>query len=312
MHKLKYHSQTEMQLSLFNSTVHCRDLQSNILSEDTKRNLLTYHSNLSNSFCIHCLQPFKFLLKSKCQCRNCKVFICKACSCFNKKEHGWLCDPCYMVKVLRIGKLEWFHENVYARFKQSGSAKVMMSLYKRLHGGQSCSQPDLRVGSSFSQGDRHSNGSGRQHCKLAETLDPEELELKQKLKKLTENISDKEKCSEENCTSDEDEANQLRDDIKPPGTKEPYFASALRSKTMTSDDFFGSFFRNELSSLQRSAVDLERPTVTQRRLSFYEVSTASCELSRLEDEVATAVARVQRAQSEVTAIQKRIAALGQE
>lgn len=85
----------------------------------------------------------------------------------------------------------------------------------------------------------------------AETLDPEELELKQKLKKLTENISDKEKCSEENCTSDEDEANQLRDDIKPPGTKEPYFASALRSKTMTSDDFFGSFFRNELSSLQR-------------------------------------------------------------
>ncbi|XP_053090396.1 uncharacterized protein mlphb [Pangasianodon hypophthalmus] len=126
-------------------------------------------------------------------------------------------------------------------------------------------------------------------------VDLEELELKQRLKKLTESISDKEKSSDENFTSDEDEANQLTDDLKPPGRKEPYFASALKREAVTPAD--GSFFRTELSSMQKSAVDIERPTVTQRRLSFYEVSTASCELSRLEDEVAIAVARVQSAQS---------------
>lgn len=80
-------------------------------------------------------------------------------------------------------------------------------------------------------------------------MDLEELELKQKLKKLTENISDKEKSSDENFTSDEDEANQLTDDMKPPGRKDAYFASALRRKTVTSTD--GRFIRNELSSVQR-------------------------------------------------------------
>ncbi|KAK3568964.1 hypothetical protein QTP86_021374 [Hemibagrus guttatus] len=75
-----------------------RNLQSNILTEDMKRHLLTYQSNHSNSFCIHCLQPFKFLLNSKCQCRNCKAFICKGCSWFNKNKHGWLCDKCHKSK----------------------------------------------------------------------------------------------------------------------------------------------------------------------------------------------------------------------
>ncbi|XP_058249274.1 melanophilin [Hemibagrus wyckioides] len=284
-----------------------RNLQSNILTEDMKRHLLTYQSNLSNSFCIHCLQLFKFLLDSKYQCRNCKAFICKGCSWLKKNKYGCLCDQCHKSKVLRIGKLEWFHDNVFARFKQSGSAKVMMSLYKRLH----------EVFLPFSQDDQHSKCSGRQQYKLAENedellslLDLEEMELKQKLKKLTKNISDEEKSSNENFTSDEDDANRVTDEMKPLGREEIYFATTLKGKTVTSA--YGNFFRNELSSVQKTTVDFERRTITQRKLSFYQVSTISCELSRLEDEVAMAVARVQSTLSEVTDIQNRIAALGQE
>lgn len=46
-------------------------------------------------------------------------------------------------RVLKIGTLEWYHENVRARFKRFGSAKVMRSLFKRLSGEHSCSQNDL-------------------------------------------------------------------------------------------------------------------------------------------------------------------------
>ncbi|KAF7709796.1 rab effector MyRIP isoform X2 [Silurus meridionalis] len=292
------------------------NLKSNILTEDTKRNLLTYQSNLSNSFCIYCMQPFKFLLKRKCQCKKCKTFTCKACSWFNKKERGWLCDLCHMAKVLIIGQFEWFHQNVYDRFKQSGSAKVMMSLSNKLHGDLGSntdhffsllSIPDVRhskstVGECCKQQTFYFLLSQAESAEEALSLvDLVELELKQRLKKLTENISDKEK------SSDEEEDNQGIDYMKPLKSKQPYFSSALKRKRATSAD--SNLCRNELTSL-RFSVDIERHSVTQRRLSLYEFSTARCELSRLENEVAMAVARVQSAQSVISDIEHRIAALG--
>ncbi|XP_066543051.1 uncharacterized protein mlphb [Hoplias malabaricus] len=119
-------------------------LKSKIVKEDTKRELLGYQPNFSDSFCISCLQPFKFLLSAKHQCMECKQFVCKSCSCFHKKEQGWVCDPCQMSRVLQIGTLEWFHENLHARFKHFGSAKVMMSIFKRLNAEWNCSQTNLR------------------------------------------------------------------------------------------------------------------------------------------------------------------------
>ncbi|XP_078142337.1 melanophilin [Centroberyx gerrardi] len=113
------------------------DLKTMIEKEDTKRELLGNQSSLTESHCIRCLQPFKFLVNSKRQCLDCQLFTCKACSRYNKKEHGWVCDPCRMARVLKIGTLEWYHENVRARFKRFGSAKVMRSLFKRLSGEQS-------------------------------------------------------------------------------------------------------------------------------------------------------------------------------
>ncbi|XP_074514570.1 melanophilin isoform X2 [Sebastes fasciatus] len=119
------------------------DLKTQIEKEDTKRELLGNQSSLTESHCIRCLQPFKFLVNSKRQCLDCQLYICKSCSLYNKKEHGWVCNPCRMARVLKIGTLEWYHENVRARFKRFGSAKVMRSLFKRLSGERSCSQNDL-------------------------------------------------------------------------------------------------------------------------------------------------------------------------
>ncbi|KAL3056767.1 hypothetical protein OYC64_019282 [Pagothenia borchgrevinki] len=119
------------------------DLKTKIEKEDTKRELLGNQSSLSESHCIRCLEPFKFLVNSRRQCLDCQLHVCKSCSLYNKKEHGWVCDPCRMARVLKIGTLEWYHENVRARFKRFGSAKVMRSLFKRLSGDHSGSQDDL-------------------------------------------------------------------------------------------------------------------------------------------------------------------------
>ncbi|KTG42200.1 hypothetical protein cypCar_00046075, partial [Cyprinus carpio] len=73
------------------------------------------------------------LVNSKRQCLDCKLYTCKTCSRYNKKERGWVCDPCRMSRVLKIGTLGWYHDNVRSRFKRFGSAKVMRSLYKRLN-----------------------------------------------------------------------------------------------------------------------------------------------------------------------------------
>ncbi|XP_036401511.1 melanophilin-like [Megalops cyprinoides] len=119
------------------------ELKTKLEKEDTKRELLGTQTRLTDSHCIRCLQPFKFLVNSKRQCLDCHLYTCKACSRYNKKERGWVCDSCRMARVLKIGTLEWYHENVRSRFKRFGSAKVMRSLYKRLN-GEHDSQPDLR------------------------------------------------------------------------------------------------------------------------------------------------------------------------
>uniref|UniRef100_U3F7M7 Melanophilin-like protein n=1 Tax=Micrurus fulvius TaxID=8637 RepID=U3F7M7_MICFL len=112
------------------------DLKCKIEKESSKRELLSNQSHLNESFCIHCLQPFKFLLNSKRQCLDCHLYICKSCSQYNKKEQGWMCDPCRLVRIVKTGSLEWYYEHIRTRFKHFGSAKVMRSLYGRMSHGQ--------------------------------------------------------------------------------------------------------------------------------------------------------------------------------
>ncbi|XP_030614728.1 melanophilin isoform X2 [Archocentrus centrarchus] len=119
------------------------DLKTKLEREDTKKELLGNQTSLTESHCIRCLQPFKFLLNNKRQCLDCQLYVCKSCSRYNKKEDGWVCDACHVARVLKIGTLEWYHENVRARFKRFGSAKVMRSLFRRCDGERSRSQSDL-------------------------------------------------------------------------------------------------------------------------------------------------------------------------
>ncbi|XP_054685506.1 melanophilin isoform X4 [Grus americana] len=108
------------------------ELKCKIDQESSKREFLTNQSHLNDTHCVHCLQPFKFLLNSKRQCLDCRFYTCKNCSRYNKKEQGWVCDPCRLSRIVKIGSLEWYYEHVRSRFKRFGSAKVLQSLYGRL------------------------------------------------------------------------------------------------------------------------------------------------------------------------------------
>ncbi|XP_019378886.1 PREDICTED: melanophilin isoform X8 [Gavialis gangeticus] len=108
------------------------DLKGKIERESTKREFLSHQSHLNETHCVHCLQPFKFLVNSKRQCLDCHFYTCKNCSRYNKKDQGWVCDPCRLSRVVKIGSLEWYYEHVRSRFKRFGSAKVMRSLCGRL------------------------------------------------------------------------------------------------------------------------------------------------------------------------------------
>ncbi|XP_075009871.1 melanophilin isoform X5 [Calonectris borealis] len=119
------------------------ELKCKIDQESSKREFLTNQSHLNETHCVHCLQPFKFLLNSKRQCLDCRFYTCKNCSRYNKKEEGWVCDPCRLSRMVKIGSLEWYYEHVRSRFKRFGSAKVLQSLYGRLQPGQGLNSPFL-------------------------------------------------------------------------------------------------------------------------------------------------------------------------
>ncbi|NXE98662.1 MELPH protein, partial [Menura novaehollandiae] len=119
------------------------ELKCKIDQESSKREFLTNQSHLNETHCVHCLQPFKFLLNSKRQCLDCHFYTCRSCSRYNKKEQGWVCDPCRLSRIVKIGSLEWYYEHVRSRFKRFGSAKVLQSLYGRLQPGQGLSSAFL-------------------------------------------------------------------------------------------------------------------------------------------------------------------------
>ncbi|KAJ6665330.1 hypothetical protein lerEdw1_004379 [Lerista edwardsae] len=131
-----------------------RDMKGKIEKESTKRQLLSSQSHLNDTHCIHCLQPFKFLVNSKCQCLDCHLYVCKNCSRYNKKEQGWVCDPCRLSRIVKTGSLEWYYEHVRSRFKRFGSAKVMRSLYGRLAHGQKRDPTLLGTGRGLGLSDR--------------------------------------------------------------------------------------------------------------------------------------------------------------
>ncbi|XP_062971763.1 melanophilin isoform X4 [Cynocephalus volans] len=119
------------------------ELKGKIKKESSKRELLSDTAHLNETHCAHCLQPYRLLINSRKQCLDCGLFTCKSCSRVHPEEQGWLCDPCHLARVVKVGSLEWYHEHVRARFKRFGSAKVIRSLCGRLQGG---GRPEPRPG----------------------------------------------------------------------------------------------------------------------------------------------------------------------
>ncbi|XP_054882566.1 LOW QUALITY PROTEIN: melanophilin-like [Poeciliopsis prolifica] len=160
------------------------ELKSKIEKEDSKRELLGVRSSLAESYCIRCLQPFRFLLNIRRQCLDCQLYVCRSCSRFSRREQGWLCEPCHLARVLKIGTLEWYHENVRARFKRFGSAKVMRCLFKRLSGEHSRSQSDPKERPDFDTRSEPERHSGYEELSL-EAADSPNLQMKKAKRRLT-------------------------------------------------------------------------------------------------------------------------------
>ncbi|XP_077169807.1 melanophilin isoform X2 [Paroedura picta] len=136
------------------------ELKGKIEKESSKRELLSSQSHLNDTHCIHCLQPFRFLVNSKCQCLDCHLYTCKNCSLYNKKAQGWVCDPCRLSRVAKTGSLEWYYEHVRSRFRRFGSAKVMRSLYGRMARGQKTNPASRGTGQGLGDYQLHGNDRG--------------------------------------------------------------------------------------------------------------------------------------------------------
>ncbi|XP_021089840.1 melanophilin isoform X2 [Mesocricetus auratus] len=126
------------------------ELKGKIQKESSKRELLSDTAHLNETHCARCLQPYRLLVNSRRRCLECGLFVCKSCSHVHPEEQGWLCDPCHLARVVRIGSLEWYYQHVRARFKRFGSAKVIRSLCGRLQGGGG-SEPNLEEGNGDSE-----------------------------------------------------------------------------------------------------------------------------------------------------------------
>nr|XP_014595908.1 melanophilin isoform X5 [Equus caballus] len=131
-------------------------LKGKIKRESSQRELLSDTAHLNETHCARCLQPYRLLVMPKRQCVDCHLFICKACSHAHPEEQGWLCDPCHLARVVKIGSLEWYYGHVRARFKRFGSAKVIRSLCGRLQGlpDRAHGSPDINSGPARSPGER--------------------------------------------------------------------------------------------------------------------------------------------------------------
>ncbi|XP_036277530.1 melanophilin isoform X2 [Pipistrellus kuhlii] len=110
-------------------------LKGKVKKESSQRELVSDATHMNDTHCAHCLQPYRLLEGPKQQCLDCHLFACQSCSHdAHPGEEGWLCHPCHLARVVKMGSLEWYYGHVRARFKRFGSAKVIRSLCGRLPG----------------------------------------------------------------------------------------------------------------------------------------------------------------------------------
>ncbi|XP_054426364.1 melanophilin [Pteronotus mesoamericanus] len=140
------------------------ELKGKIRKGSPQRGLGPDAAPLNETHCAHCLRPYRLLAAPKRRCRGCRLFACQGCSHAHPEE-GWLCHPCHLARVVKMGSLEWYYGHVRARFKRFGSAKVIRSLCARLPGGGGPEpSPGERSGDSApsdADGERDAAGQAR-------------------------------------------------------------------------------------------------------------------------------------------------------
>uniref|UniRef100_A0A2K5P1B5 Melanophilin n=1 Tax=Cercocebus atys TaxID=9531 RepID=A0A2K5P1B5_CERAT len=310
-------------------------LKGKIKKESSKRELLSDTAHLNETRCTHCLQPYRLLVNSKRQCLECGRFTCKSCGRVHPEEQGWICDPCHLARVVKIGSLEWYYEHVRARFKRFGSAKVIRSLHGRLQGGagpesiseersgdseqtdeegeldsEAQAQPFgnkkkrlLSIQDFDFEGDSDDSAQPQGHSlHLSSVLeardslqglgagvrteaDVEEETLRKKLEELTSNVSDQGTSSEEEEAKDE--------------KAEPDRGKSVGAVPQADPEV--SMAAHQTNRQEKSSQGPGDPVQHSR--------TTDEELSELEDRVAVTASEVQQAESEVSDIESRIAAL---
>uniref|UniRef100_A0A2I3MTC3 Melanophilin n=1 Tax=Papio anubis TaxID=9555 RepID=A0A2I3MTC3_PAPAN len=309
-------------------------LKGKIKKESSKRELLSDTAHLNETHCTHCLQPYRLLVNSKRQCLECGLFTCKSCGRVHPEEQGWICDPCHLARVVKIGSLEWYYEHVKARFKRFGSAKVIRSLHGRLQGGAGPESISEERSGDSEQTDEEGEGSEAQaqpfgnkkkrllsiqdfdfegdsddstqpqghSLHLSSVLeardslqglgagvrteaDVEEETLRKKLEELTSNVSDQGTSSEEEEAKDE--------------KAEPDRGKSVGAVPQADPEV--SMAAHQTNRQEKSSQGPGDPVQHSR--------TTDEELLELEDRVAVTASEVQQAESEVSDIESRIAAL---
>ncbi|XP_012885698.1 PREDICTED: rab effector MyRIP [Dipodomys ordii] len=133
------------------------EMKRRLAEEGSRCSILAKHPQFVAQCCMRCCTPFTFLLNPRRRCGDCKFNVCRACSCYHKRDRAWLCGVCQQARLLRAQSLEWFYNNVKSRFKRFGSAKVLKNLYRK-HRLETGPCADL-LGGSFIESSLENEGS---------------------------------------------------------------------------------------------------------------------------------------------------------
>uniref|UniRef100_A0A8D0NHR0 Melanophilin n=1 Tax=Sus scrofa TaxID=9823 RepID=A0A8D0NHR0_PIG len=310
-------------------------LKGKIKKESSRRELLSDTAHPDDTHCARCLQPYRLLSAPKRQCLDCGLCTCQDCGHAHPEGQGWLCDPCHLARVVKMGSLEWYYGHVRARFKRFGSAQVVRSLRGRLRGGGAPEpSPEERSGDS----EQMVEDGGPDTAAQAQPVGSKKKRL------LPVHGLDFEADSDDSVPScghppSLSSVPAATASLQGPAGSEPTAAdveeAALKRKleelTRHVSDHGASSAEEES---QDEGVDLDSSTpIRELPRPAAQVSTAAGqaprwekdprgpqdpmqpkrttdeELSELEDRVATTVSEVQQTESEVSDIESRIAAL---
>ncbi|XP_056287242.1 melanophilin-like [Pseudoliparis swirei] len=227
-----------------------------------------------------------------------------------------------MTRVLKIGTVGWYHDDVRNRFKRFGSAKVMRSLYKRLNGDagrddDTQSMPDVRssVYNGMEEDDHVEEVQRykvmRKNKRLLSVhpldFDPEEYfpYSRRPSVQTPSGPHEEEKLSDKNRSSDE-EAGKKTSSAGPGLALDPL--KDLKGLSSSSDEGPTEAQKVYMAAGQPHALEAKLKWLERSATARHGGATDS-ELSELEDVVTRTAARVQSAESKVSDIESKIAAL---